>query len=416
MSLLSRTSLLITRRRRPALATHPLFEGIDRADVIELIDHLDLRSYAAGEHVVRQGERADALFVIAEGAVMVVRADDQGEEHTLKRLGPGELFGEAGLFLDEVRSASVKAAGPAKILRLPYDALRSADADASGSESSLGASGSMVGASGSTLSPGGSMLGPVAARIVRNLGGVVARRMTSLNDAAVQHLRERLQMGHFFVGLTCLLAFYTFGLSLDRTFAAELRGYGPLVSIGMLATIALGCVLMIRKLGWRLDRFGVHLHRLGPVLGESLAVSAVILALLTAGKWLLIQLHPGFAGAPLIGFGARLEMYGASKLIVLALSYAVFAPIQEFIARGVLQTALEEFVSFERKTLAAILISNLLFAALHLHVSYTLAGLAFVSGLLWGWMYARQRSLVGVAVSHVVIGLYAIYFLASTPI
>ena len=49
MSLLSRTSLLITRRRRPALATHPLFEGIDRADVIELIETtLELRTRHLG--------------------------------------------------------------------------------------------------------------------------------------------------------------------------------------------------------------------------------------------------------------------------------------------------------------------------------------------------------------------------------
>jgi membrane protease YdiL (CAAX protease family) len=30
-----------------------------------------------------------------------------------------------------------------------------------------------------------------------------------------------------------------------------------------------------------------------------------------------------------------------------------------------------------------------------------------VPGLFWGWMFARQRSIVGVTVSHIVVGLWA---------
>jgi membrane protease YdiL (CAAX protease family) len=36
---------------------------------------------------------------------------------------------------------------------------------------------------------------------------------------------------------------------------------------------------------------------------------------------------------------------------------------------------------------------------------------AFVPGLFWGWMFAKQRSLVGVTVSHIAVGLWAIFAL-----
>jgi CRP/FNR family cyclic AMP-dependent transcriptional regulator len=33
---------------------------------------------------------------------------------------------------------------------------------------------------------------------------------------------------------------------------------------------------------------------------------------------------------------------------------------------------------------------------------------AFFTGLFWGWLYARQRGLVGVSVSHVLLGMWAL--------
>ena len=62
-------------------------------------------------------------------------------------------------------------------------------------------------------------------------------------------------------------------------------------------------------------------------------------------------------------------------------------------------------------TLLAIVLSNAAFAPLHLHVSPyfgLLAPMVFVLGLPLGWLYARHRSLLGVALAHVIIGLWAL--------
>ena len=48
-----------------------------------------------------------------------------------------------------------------------------------------------------------------------------------------------------------------------------------------------------------------------------------------------------------------------------------------------------------------------IFSAAHLYVSPGLAVIAFVAGLFWGWLYARQSGLIGVSVSHVLLGLWA---------
>jgi len=62
----------------------------------------------AGSTVVRHGEPGKAAYVILEGRCGVYRVDE-GEETELRVLGPGDVFGEAAVFSDKPRTASVKA-------------------------------------------------------------------------------------------------------------------------------------------------------------------------------------------------------------------------------------------------------------------------------------------------------------------
>lgn len=73
------------------------------------------REYRDGETVVRKGERGDGMYVVTEGTLEVVTERD-GREVPLRTLGPGDLFGEMSLFDREVRSATVRARGPARVL------------------------------------------------------------------------------------------------------------------------------------------------------------------------------------------------------------------------------------------------------------------------------------------------------------
>ena len=54
----------------------------------------------------------------------------------------------------------------------------------------------------------------------------------------------------------------------------------------------------------------------------------------------------------------------------------------------------------------AIVLSNVVFSVTHLHLGWICALSSFIPGLFWGWMYYRQRSLVGVSISHVLIGVW----------
>jgi CRP-like cAMP-binding protein len=73
--------------------------------------------YASGEAVVRQGELGDCMYVIQAGEVEVVQAS-AGNDRCLAVLTAGDFFGEMAIFEREVRSATVRARGEARVLKV----------------------------------------------------------------------------------------------------------------------------------------------------------------------------------------------------------------------------------------------------------------------------------------------------------
>lgn len=73
--------------------------------------------YQDGEIIVRQGEVGDCMYVIQEGQVEVVVEKD-GEEVRLAVRGETEFFGEMAIFEREVRMATVRALGQARVLTI----------------------------------------------------------------------------------------------------------------------------------------------------------------------------------------------------------------------------------------------------------------------------------------------------------
>jgi serine/threonine-protein kinase len=64
--------------------------------------------FAAGEHIVREGEPGDAAYIIQSGSCEVYR-ERGGRRASLKIMGPGEVFGETAILTSSTRTASVVA-------------------------------------------------------------------------------------------------------------------------------------------------------------------------------------------------------------------------------------------------------------------------------------------------------------------
>jgi len=111
---------LAQSHREALIAACPLFAGLDGDGMAAVAQAAVEVEFAAGRTIARQGEIGTGLFIVAEGAVRVVR---DGE--VIARLGPGEFFGELSVLDGGPRSASVIADAPTICLALAtWDAER----------------------------------------------------------------------------------------------------------------------------------------------------------------------------------------------------------------------------------------------------------------------------------------------------
>lgn len=89
-----------------------------RADWERLAACCSLRRFRAGETVVREGERAQSLYIVARGSLEVRRGAKR-----IARVPEGSVFGEQAFFDGEPRSASVVAVADGELLELGAGAL-----------------------------------------------------------------------------------------------------------------------------------------------------------------------------------------------------------------------------------------------------------------------------------------------------
>ena len=95
----------------------PLFAKVDPAKLKLLAFASERAVFAPGETLFHQGDPGDAAFMIVSGNCRVFR-NVEGRDETLGTMGPGEVFGEMAILLDEPRAASVEATDAVTVLVL----------------------------------------------------------------------------------------------------------------------------------------------------------------------------------------------------------------------------------------------------------------------------------------------------------
>lgn len=100
-----------------ALAATPLFRSVEPARLRLISMVAELRNYEDGERIIRQGDEAEAAFVVLEGSTEVY-IDIDGARAVVAEIGKHDIIGEMGVLNNHRRSASVRAKGPVKVLRI----------------------------------------------------------------------------------------------------------------------------------------------------------------------------------------------------------------------------------------------------------------------------------------------------------
>ena len=99
-----------------------LFQGLPDEVLEALAQKMTHQKLDKNRPLFHRGDQGDAVYIIEEGQIKIVREDEQGNEVVLNHCGPGEAIGEMSLFDQEPRSASVIAVIDSEVLELKRDA------------------------------------------------------------------------------------------------------------------------------------------------------------------------------------------------------------------------------------------------------------------------------------------------------
>ena len=374
-----------------SVSEHFLFHEMHEKQLTELVMMLEgPHAIPAGEFLIKENELPDEIYIIQSGSFEVLKEDVvTGRQHSIAELSAGNTIGEVSLLDRGPRSASVRATEDSEVLSLNISKLLQLE-DMDTENRSL------------------------STQLKVNLAHEMGVRIRSSNTTATDLLRAELEESRLrvelaaFVGrIVLVLCFYMFALGAALSLSDQLPSTTLITVIILVVLTAVVCI-GIHFSSLSASDFGLNLTNWRQSVREAILFSLPILAAVVGIKWLMVTTMSDWQGHDIFEFVSHQNVSGVALLSTL-LAYNIFSPIQEFTARCGIQSPLHMFFTGKYRALIAILLSSLIFSATHLHVSVIVAAIVFPLGLFWGWLYYRVPTLLGPAISHLIIGNFALF-------
>ncbi|MBD3670189.1 MAG: cyclic nucleotide-binding domain-containing protein [Gammaproteobacteria bacterium] len=68
------------------------------------------KNYSKGQVLANEGEMSSNVFILLEGEAEILKQDGSGNFNVIARVGQGTILGEMGVFLDQKRTGTIRAA------------------------------------------------------------------------------------------------------------------------------------------------------------------------------------------------------------------------------------------------------------------------------------------------------------------
>lgn len=95
-----------------------LFGALSDDFLEHLATTLTVLRVSAGDAVFREGDPGREMYVVLDGEIEVLKKSRRGRETRVAILGPNDTFGEMSIIDMQARSATVRALGPGRLLRV----------------------------------------------------------------------------------------------------------------------------------------------------------------------------------------------------------------------------------------------------------------------------------------------------------
>ncbi len=370
---------------------YALFRGVDADEARAFIDTHAAIAHPEGAWIVREGDANDAIHLIEEGRVGIWRnADNEQQRVKLATLEAGDSFGEMSALENETTTATLIAETPVRLRRFTL----------------------------ADLPKHGALREQVPLNIARSVVGRLARTNDTVlrsHLAQLHSVQVQLSISIFLTKTLVALALYIFLMPVTQLVKPYLPS-DSIISIFFIVTYLVVSMLIVRQSALAPHEYGVTSKDWPRAVLRGVMLTLPVMALLLSAKYALVLMHPDeytlFEPWRATGTATSAQDFDMALWLGFTIAYIVLSFAQEFI-RCAIQGSLGIFyrLTGAQDRWKSVLVANVVFAALHTHLSPIFALIVFVPGLFWGWMYHRERSFIGVAVSHAVLGTWAVFVL-----
>ena len=116
--------LRMNLRDRDILQSTPLLAGLSLTLVKRILDGVTISGSEARDILFREGTTADCFYTVLSGYVRLYRVGQDGKEADTGVFGPGEVFGQCAMFLNDRHTFNAQAAEPVTLARFDYAKVR----------------------------------------------------------------------------------------------------------------------------------------------------------------------------------------------------------------------------------------------------------------------------------------------------
>ena len=211
------------------------------------------------------------------------------------------------------------------------------------------------------------------------------------NSELSELIESRELFSTLFVCLFLSVSLYIFLIFIASSMNYE-SDYAPRV-VELIFSIM--CFMIVKKSKFPLTFFGFTLRGAMESIKYMVPSTLTICLVLIVVKYLCIKNGVNGLEGPLF-YDQYFNMF--------LLLYGPVVVVQEFLAKGVVQTVIEHVLSDRSAKLWSIITAASLFGLVHIELSVSLAIVSFVFGVYWGIIYIKSKTLVGVCISHFLIG------------
>lgn len=375
-----------------AFSRYEAFRGLPVELTESIVSTLPARRYAAGETLLSENQANDALIFIEEGEVSVWKGDPSaGAGVRLATFTSGDCCGEMSALNGQAATATVVAVRPTTVRTLRLAELPTEDG--------------------------------VRAAVTLNLAQTLVSRLAhstetlkAKHEAELRAMRVLASASSFITRILIALSCYMFALPVIA-YVTPLLPTNSLISF-VIIIIFFWIVLDYTKSQGDTVRDFVHLQldRWPRQVWRGLVWALPPMGLFLIVKLVILALHPGQYALwdPRSAF-SRESPPAFWLWLLFALLYVALSFAQEFI-RCAVQGTLDLLNRRDTHTRPwlSILVSDIVFASLHLHLSPLFAAQAALAGLFFGIVFWKERSYLAVAVAHSLVGVWAV-FIVGVP-